>query len=211
MRASNNLIAVVLLLPVVLLAGCQTQGSPAVPAIEGRIVLPYDHAWRENPNLTFRLAIMVKASDGNDIEDFFADTPVHPDASRIVGTGSVRQTVPRLFHKEVKELDADFFEACAAPEKLPPYDRMYRNIECFYHAFPEYRQGDFELTFQEFHDGRYRLEGMPDGIAIVWIQTLFDGNRVTQLPLVVRFPDASERALPFDIECDETRVLFHTL
>lgn len=211
MRACKYLRTFFLLIVVLLCLGCQAPTHHGVHDIHGRIVLPYDHAWRKDPQLTFRLAIMVKSDDGRDVEDFFAGIALAPEANTIVGTGSRRQPVPNIFPQDVENIDDNFLAACATTEELPPHERMYRNLACFYEAFPEHQLGGFELTFQEFAEGRYTLEGMPEGIAFIWIQTSFDGNRITQFPLVLRFPDRDARAEPFDIRCDELRVLFHTL
>lgn len=211
MRIAEHPLVPVLLLAVALGSGCRAPEPQEAHAIHGRIILPYDHAWREDPQLTFRLAIMVKGDNGRDIEDFFAGVPHAPEATTIVGTGPRRQAVPSIFPQDLEHIGDDFLAACDTREELPPDKRLYRNLACFYEAFPKHQLGDFEITFQEFAEGRYTLEGMPEGVAFIWIQTPFDGNRITQFPLMLRFPDLDTRSEPFDIRCEDLWVVFHSL
>lgn len=140
----------------------------------------------------FRMAIMFVAKDGRRVRDFFSglsDLASVGDAV-FVGRGNARHAVPKMWasHKE-----------------------SHNDVRVFAEAFPDFIERDFDLTFKEFSGCAYYLRDVPVGRAFIWIQTVFDGNRVTQYPIVIDFSPEPGTINRVDIQSGDFSKRFHTL
>ena len=153
----------------------------------------YDEGARE-----FRIGVKHLTKNGTKIDDFFSDLEYVADLENncctMVGYGNAELPVPKLLSWHLDNNKA---------------------TTAFASTFPELIDKDFHLTFKEFSGNAYYLRDVPAGTAFIWIQTAFDGNRVTQYPMVVELRPEPGKAIRQDIISvtgrDAMLELFHDL
>lgn len=160
-------------------------GLPADESlIVGRFVVNFEESPVENPVPFFRIAIMIVRVDGELVRDYFQGIPIPEGSSGIVGTGNHARRIP----------------------KLRPY-----HVDSYMHGmpnplehFPELAEGNVTLTFKEFRQPSYYLKNSPKGTAYLWLQTQFDGNRVTHFPIVLDLESIPGQVTRLDIYRDKS-------
>lgn len=160
-------------------------------SIIGLVALDYDENFGP-VNRPFRMALMIDPDDGEPITNFFEGIPVKPGEHPIVGEGNTWFRVPRLDSANIK---------------------YSKSVQLFADHFPDWLDRNFQLTFKEFKGHAYYLENVPKGLAFIWFQTGFDGNRVTQFPLAVRLDPNPKALTRLDLHIRRTHeeLPFHTL
>jgi len=83
-------------------------------------------------------------------------------------------------------------------------------LALFHRDFPDLVDKKFSLTFKTFKRPTYYIEDVPEGMAYVWFQRHFDGNRITQFPIAVDLKPEMGAVNRLDITVKGT-LLFHTL
>lgn len=161
--------------------------------IEGSLQLTYDDALKK-PDDKFRMALIIVPEKGFPILDFFKGIPTPGD--KMVGNGNAFLPVPKLSKVNLKPI---------------PNFPVPEALEAFNADFPELMEKDFSLTFKEFSNHRYLLENPPRGKAYVWLQTGFDGNRVTQCPFLIKLEPKKHGSVRLDITLDDWTKLFFFL
>lgn len=157
---------------------------------------------------TFRMALMIYTQDGKRIPDFFQG--ILAGNSPMVGDGNAVVPVPRIW----RDLTGGAAERMACRVQSPgrgSWATTDMALVSLAADFPGFVDRDFQLTFREFNSATYFLQNVPRGRAYVWFQTSFDGNRVTQFPIMLKL-DAEQGAVNrLDISIEDFRAVFHTL
>lgn len=147
--------------------------------IVGSAIINFDETPVSNPQW-FRLGLMIYPDEGEPITDFFR---------------------PYLRTRHEDRTGVDPYTVMTVPVMHPE-----NPADSFKEHFPDHVNGKFELTFRDFARPAYYLTNPPKGTAYVWIQTSFDGHRITQLPLVVRLEPGPEPVTRLDIYLDRNDV-----
>ncbi len=178
--ARNALIFVAALSLAAAVIGCH---ADVLPRLEGTIILPEDDSFGK-PDQYYRMAVMIRTEDGRKISDFFtgASTP----GGENVGSGNA---VLRIHYDDATANDTS-------------------PLGMFTRDFPNNDKNGLSLTFLEFKGNRYSIRNIPYGTAYIWLQTGRDGNRVTQVPIVVPITRDLARTGTLDIDIKNPRDLY---
>ncbi len=161
----------------------------------------------------FRLALMIRTEDDQRITDFFKGIPAGD--SPIVGRGNARRPIPRVTSSTIEFATTSHQDANSEshPSLSTVCARYIRESGLLHFAkdFPEYVDKDFGLTFKEFKGSAYYLKDVPSGIAYVWLQTPFDGNRVTHYPIALDLKPETQAVNRLDIRIESFAQVFGDL
>ncbi len=161
----------------------------------------------------FRMALMIRAEDDQRVTDFFKGIPAGD--SPIVGKGNARLKIPRVTSQTV-DFAARSHDPSADASKSNSRAVIARHMSeggllPFAKDFPEYVDKDFSLTFKEFKGSAYYLQDVPNGRAYVWLQTPFDGNRITHYPIALDLNPKTRAVNRLDIRIDNYGQVFGDL
>ena len=164
--------------------------------LTGTVSLDYDsHLGALPPQ--FRMAIMIVTEDKKKIPDFFKGIPVESNGDQTkMGKGNAVLSIPKI--PPLPFSDEETYQKWVQQH---PQWLTQENAELykFWTLFPEYINRDFSLTFKEFTGQTYFLHDVPRGTAFIWFQSTFDGNRVTQLPFVMKLEPHGDAIMHKDI------------